>query len=304
MPLSVPPSDSRAPPNSDTVNQNNDNPNNSTTTSPFRNSSSSTTTDGVATTILENTKLTLPPPSDGIVERIVTFPNNGAIQINPSDGGSITYTPNANFVGTDTFTIQQCPSNKSNDAIQRNDDACQSFTVIVQVLTSVDNESSSSSNGYYGLVALVVVLPLLIGYGMYRKQKDAHTGSSATNYSATSTSGSSKNNDVSSATVPVAAEPRGSDIADPNTNRTMSSNVLPAAIRMVEPQAQLIHEDGHAVTAAAYHYSVTQKDQCRPVIPPPPTAIANAVAVVIPYATAQDAVPELNNVYAKSLCEL
>jgi hypothetical protein len=83
----------------------------------------------------------------------------------------------------------------------------------------------------------------------------------------------------------------------------MSSNVLPAAIGMVEPQAQLIHDDGHAV-AAAYHYSVTQKDQCRPVIPPPPTAIANAVAVVIPYAAAHDAVPKLNNVYAKSLCEL
>jgi hypothetical protein len=170
----------------------------------------------------------------------------------------------------------------------------------------VDKESSSSSsNGYYGLVALVVLLPLGIGYGMYRKQKDARTGSSATNYSATSTSGSSKNNDVSSATVPVVAEPRGSDIADPNTNHTVSSNIQPAAVRMVEPQAQLIHDDGgHAVTAAAYHYSVTQKDQCRPVIPPPPTAIANAVAEVIPYADAHDAVPELNNVYAKSLCEL
>jgi hypothetical protein len=303
MPLSVPSSDSRAPPNSDTIHQNNDNANNSTTTtSPFRNSSSTTTTtDGVATTILENTKLTLPPPSDGIKERIVTFPNNGAIQINPSDGGSITYTPNINFVGTDTFTIQQCPSNKNNEAIERNDDAtCQSFTVIVQVQTSVDKESSSSSNGYYGLIALVVLLPLLIGYGIYRKQKDARTGSSATNYSATSTTGS-KNNDVSSATVPVAAEPRGSDIADPNTNLTLSSNVLPAAIGMVEPQAQLIHDDFHAV-AAAYHYSVTQKDQCRPVIPPP-TAIANAVAVVIPYAAAHDAVPK-PNLNAKSLCEL
>jgi Bacterial Ig domain len=137
--------------------------------SPFRNS----TTQGTAS-IPVNGSLTLPPPSSpDIKETIVNFPENGALQMNAE--GSITYTPNANFVGVDTFEIKQCVDTNGSDTEQR----CETITVAVEVTTSSNNNatppptepssSSSSSKGIYGLAALAVV-PLALLFYIYQKK--------------------------------------------------------------------------------------------------------------------------------------
>jgi hypothetical protein len=133
---------------------------------PFRNSATD-----AANSILVNTKLILPPPSDGIQESIVVFPINGVLQLNPTDGGSITYTPNIDFVGSDAFTIRQCRSN--NSATISDDAECQSLMVMVEV---TKKSSTPSSNGIYGLFALLL-LPLLLAaaYWVYRRQKSEET---------------------------------------------------------------------------------------------------------------------------------
>jgi hypothetical protein len=216
---------------------------------PFRNSATD-----AANTILVNTKLILPPPSDGIQESIIVFPINGVIQLNPTDGGSITYTPNIDFVGSDAFTIQQC---RSNNAMILDDAECQSFMVMVKVM----KKSSSSSSGLYGLFALLL-LPLLLAaaYWVYRRQKGED------------------DNEVTAPVVSDMIRPNNSNsetilIPSSHNNSNSETILIPSGL-VAEIPAQLTSLDMNTGS----DYQVTQKDQCRSVVGKP-IRIVDAVAI-------------------------
>jgi hypothetical protein len=240
----LPTSTSVIQPSSKPSNISTDNDSNSVTTSPFRNIAKET-----VSTILVNTKLTLPPPSDGIKESIAVFPVNGVIQVNPGDGGSITYTPNINFVGSDTFTIQQClPSNNetTSDAAE-----CKTFMVVVEV-----TKASSPSNGIYGLFALILLPLLLIGYWMCRCRKGEDTD----------TAGGEQNGNSNKVAVPSVSN----TVSAPVSSVTSSNISNSAAIQV---PSHLVSE-----LPTGADYQVTQKDQCRSVVGVP-IRIVNAVAI-------------------------
>jgi hypothetical protein len=220
---------------------------------PFRNSATD-----AANTILVNTKLILPPPSDGIQESIVVFPINGVIQLNPTDGGSITYTPNIDFVGSDAFTIRQCRSN--NSATISDDAECQSLMVMVEV---TKKSSTPSSNGIYGLFALLL-LPLLLAaaYWVYRRQKGED------------------NNEVTAPVVSDMIRPNNSNsetirIPSGNNNSNSETILIPSGL-VTEIPAQPTRLD---MNTGDSDYQVTQKDQCRSVVVGKPIRIVDAVAI-------------------------
>ena len=140
----------------------------------FRNS----TTQGTAS-IPVNGTCTLPPPSSPseIRETIVDLPDNGALQINRD--GSITYIPNTNFVGFDSFQIQQCIINNDTNAAEK----CEIITIDVEVTpaqsvisTLPPEESSSSSSGLYALAALAIIPLALLFYWIYRAKRTKNKG--------------------------------------------------------------------------------------------------------------------------------
>jgi hypothetical protein len=249
VPFSVQPSST---PRNNSINNGNDN----NTAPPFRDSATD-----AANTILVNTKLILPPPSDGIQESILVFPINGVLQVNPTDGGSITYTPNNNFVGSDAFTILQC---RSNNATISDDAECQSLMVMVKVT------EASSSNGTYGLFALLL-LPLLLAaaYWVHRRQKgEDDTGNDGQN---------GKNNEV---TAPVA-----SDMISPNNSNSETILIPSGLVAEIPSQPTSLDKN------TGSDYQVSQKDQCRSVVGEP-IRIVDAVAIPNAYKPLDvDAVP-------------
>jgi hypothetical protein len=217
---------------------------NGSNTAPFRDA----TIQGMAS-INVNTKLILPPPSFGIRESITSFPKNGAIGVNSVDGGSITYTPNTNFIGTDTFRIEQCRA--SNNTVSE-DETCESLEVVVAVTNAIPRttdvtESSTSSKGLYGLFALALI-PLLVSAFLLWHRKHRLGVGEATRKSETINEPSIADRPTSA--IDVIATPL------PSTDNDSTFN----------PPRKV------ATTNTATGYQLDVKDQCRTVLP-----IANAI---------------------------
>jgi hypothetical protein len=246
---------------------------------PFRNS----TIQGTAS-IPVNGTLTLPPPSSPeIVETISAFPTNGALQIIPSDGGSIAYTPNKNFVGFDTFKIEQCrPMNTVGSSSA--DQECETLNVAVEVTAGPKSEndasskndepdnlssSSSSSKGIYGLAALAII-PIVGVLYIYRKNntKKEETAGSVTDRT--------QSNDIAwDRTVPPQThrDNDGSNSRHSPSNylpitKDQVHNVVPTNVTTTDPTPQATRDD-HSNNSQhpPSSYLPTTKDQVRDVVP-------------------------------------
>jgi len=103
-----------------------------------------------------NTLIKIEPHSSDIVKVTVeSWPLNGGLAV--QNDGTVVYTPNPDFVGSDVFVIKTCNAAE----------LCETVTIMMEVV-AIDESSSNNGSALYGLLALIII-PVVALFIFYKR---------------------------------------------------------------------------------------------------------------------------------------